>query len=382
MIYIMIQHHINASRRYLMFKTLIQSINTELNSRIILFCFSFVITFNSWALEEQSDADRLKTENNYYDEMVLLRPNEPNILGFRKDANDGWFLDIKLSLKYPINHDGLFKDKHERNLFPFWSFAFTGAWAQYMFDRKSSPVIAKRYNPEIFARWWLRDKHNYIDVMYGHESNGQSIGSWDTYNVKQLEISSIDDPESGDNIENARDYISRGWDYIGFTYKTRNPLDIYFFEKQKQGNFFYGKTLTTYMKFRYFLKDGLLQGGNEDFNPWEVFGPQCIDDENKIDWTFECHQLNDKYSRDRYDGLTFIFKNDTDYGSVFKGIKTALIYTTGYKDVFENSTVRLEHTLNYNNLPIMIWMQTGYNSDLVDYYKRVKSYGIALELRY
>ena len=378
----MIQHHINASRRYLMFKTLIHAINIKLNGLLVLFFFSFIVTVNSWAVEKQPDVIGLKSEKNYYDEMVLLRPYEPNILGFRKDADDGWFLDMKLSLKYPINHDGLFKPKDERNLFPFWSFAFSGSWAQYMFDRKSSPVIAKRYNPEIFGRWWLRDKYNYIDIMYGHESNGQSIGSWNTYNVKQLEISSIDNPEPGDNVENARDYISRGWDYVGFIYKTRNPLDIYFFEKQKPGNFFYGQTLTTYMKFRYFLNDGLLQGRYEDFNPWEVFGPQCIDDENKTDWTAECYRLNDKYSRDRYDGLTFIFKNDTNYGSLFKGIKTALIYTTGYKDIFENNTLRLEHTLNYNNLPIMIWIQTGYNNDLVDYYKRIKSYGVALELRY
>jgi len=363
-------------------------------SRIILFCLSFFMALTCWGVEnqlnkvedapvlEQANDGNHQAENNYYDEMVLLRPNEPNILGFRKDAYDGWFLDIKLSLKYPINHDGLFKAKNERNIFPFWSFAFTGAWGQYVFDRKSSPVIAKRYNPEIFGRWWLRDKHNYFDIIYGHESNGQSIGGWNTYSVKQLEISSIDEPEAGDKIENARDYISRGWDYVGFTYKTRNPLDIYFFEKQKKGNFFYGKTLTTYIKLRYFLDDGLLQGKVEDFNPWEVYGPQCVDNENRTDWTSECYRLNDKYSRDRYDGLTFMFKNDTKYGSVFKGIKTALIYTTGYKDVFEHSTLRLEHTLNYNDLPIMIWGQAGYNSDLVDYYKRVKSYGIALELRY
>jgi len=364
-----------------------------IHSRSVLFCLSFFTALNCWGVENQLNMpedipiiDEAKNgnpqqENDYYNEVVLLRPNEPNILGFRKDANDGWFLDIKLSLKYPIFHDGLYKDKNERNIFPLWSFAFTGAWGQYLFDRESSPVIAKRYNPEVFGRWWLRDKHNYFDITYGHESNGQSIGSWNTYSVKQLEISSIVDPEPGDKVENARDYISRGWDYVGFTYKTRNPLDIYFFEKQNKGNFFYGKTLTTYIKFRYFLEDGLLQGGFEDFNPWEVFGPQCIEDD-KSDWTPECHDLNDKYSRNRYDGLTFIFKNDTVYGSLFKGLKTALIYTTGYKDAFENSTIRLEHTINYNDLPIMVWVQSGYNSDLVDYYKRVKSYGIALELRY
>jgi hypothetical protein len=29
----------------------------------------------------------------------------------------------------------------------------------------------------------------------------------------------------------------------------------------------------------------------------------------------------------------------------------------------------------------MIWGQNGYNSDLVDYYKNVRSWGIALELQ-
>ncbi len=364
-----------------------------IENRRIFFCLIFFIASNCWAAENQIDTvndlpvsnvvneDDLQIDHNY-DDMTLLRPYEPTILGFRKDDGEGWFLDIKLSLKYPLGHDGLYKDKNNRGIIPFWSFAFTGGWGQYVFDRKSSPVLATRYNPEVFGRWWLRDRYQYFDVIFGHESNGQSIGSWDTYNVKKLEISSIEDPKSGDNVENARDYISRGWDYVGFTYTTRNALGLYFFEKQEKGNFFYGKTLSTYVKFRYFLKNGLLQGDIEDFNPWEIFGPQCIDDKDKTDWTSECYRLNDKYSRDRYDGLSFIFQNDTDYGAVIKGIKLALIYTTGYKDAFENSTVRLEHTVNYHNLPIMIWMQTGYNSDLVDYYKRVKSYGIALELRY
>ena len=55
-------------------------------------------------------------------------------------------------------------------------------------------------------------------------------------------------------------------------------------------------------------------------------------------------------------------------------------YTTGYDDVFDNSTNRAEFAIEFWGLAIMLWGQTGYNSDLVNYYVDVDSWGIALEL--
>ncbi len=61
--------------------------------------------------------------------------------------------------------------------------------------------------------------------------------------------------------------------------------------------------------------------------------------------------------------------------------KVAWRYTTGYDSIFDNSTNRLEFTLDLWSFPIMLWGQTGYNSDLVDYYRKVDSWGITLELQ-
>lgn len=65
---------------------------------------------------------------------------------------------------------------------------------------------------------------------------------------------------------------------------------------------------------------------------------------------------------------------------MFKGIKVAFLYTTGYRDIFENNTIRFETTFHVANMPLMFWASRGYNSDLVDYYRRVTSYGFSFEL--
>jgi hypothetical protein len=113
---------------------------------------------------------------------------------------------------------------------------------------------------------------------------------------------------------------------------------------------------TTYINLKYFLEDGFLQGESEEYNSWE----------------------NDSNGKPRktVDGITIKteYKADSILGRV------ALTYTTGYKGAFENNTLRGEITINLGPIPLMLWMSEGYNSDLTDYYRRIKSTGICLEL--
>jgi hypothetical protein len=53
-------------------------------------------------------------------------------------------------------------------------------------------------------------------------------------------------------------------------------------------------------------------------------------------------------------------------------------YLTGYAQPFQYSTVRAEFGFQFLSLPLAIWAQRGYMSDLAMYYLRVQSYGIEL----
>lgn len=300
---------------------------------------------------------------NAAENTIFLQSHEPNTVGVRYDSNDVNYIEFKLSQKYPLGHSGKFDGRASWPLYmPFTYFAFTGVWGQYLGTRHSSPVIAKRYNPELWGRWWLSDGEDYIDFTFlGHESNGQSIDSYSIYQAKEAETI-----RQGDNPEFTRDYISRGWDYVGLTWKNGNLL---------------GKSrFQSFLKLRYFLDNGPLQGNKENYNPWEDDAACSSDD--KATWTTRCRQLDKKYTRNKYDGISVIVRKDYRYHKGWiSGNKIAVLYTTGYQDVFKNSTARFEFTtILGKNVPIMLWAQSGYNSDMIDYYKHVNSAGIALEM--
>jgi hypothetical protein len=64
----------------------------------------------------------------------------------------------------------------------------------------------------------------------------------------------------------------------------------------------------------------------------------------------------------------------------FTDVKIAALYETGYRDLFRYNTYRLELGTKVLQLPVTLWGQTGYNSDLAQYYKKVNSYGIQMEI--
>ncbi len=272
-------------------------------------------------------------------EILKLQSYEPNTIGITHDQNDVSFMDFKISLKYPLFHDGNYKDdKWEKfnwlnTWFPMPYFAFTGRFGQYINTRKSSPVISKRFNPKLFGRYWL-GKENYIDIGYAHESNGQSIEQLSSYNNLRNEFSN-----NNENPDFANDYISRGWDYWDFSWK--HPFYLKTAKEVKELSNRPTRELSFYLNLKYFLKNGKLQGYAEEVNSWES-------------------GFNNK-QRKHVDGITFIGKYSSDYFDKnnnrgwFSGQKIALLFTTGYRDTFDHNTTRIEYTWKFYDMPVMFW---------------------------
>lgn len=293
-----------------------------------------------------------KTEKEIWEELKkpLLAPRrplklqsyEPNTLGYTWDKNDVGYMDFKLSLKYPIIHNGEYYKGIHRYYLPAPYIAFTGRFGQYIKSRKSSPVIGKRFNPKIFLRYWFGNEEDFFDFGAAHESNGQRIDTALAYQDLRTDF-----VNTGEDPDFANDYISRGWDY----------WDLALQKTFRQGEHKY----SVYLNYKYFLKGGGLQGRPEEYNSWEG---------------------GDKGKKRRYvDGISVMLKYSNKFSDTCKGQKVALLYTTGNRKAFKYETVRFEFTQNIVTLPVTFWASEGYHSDLIDYYQSVKSYGIALELR-
>ncbi len=282
-------------------------------------------------------------------ELGGLTNYEPTLIGYTFDNRGDQFMDFKISLKYPILHT----DEPApaiKGWFPHFYFAFTMRAGQYIGTRDSAPVIAKRFNPELYGRYWIeRDStkpDNTIDILIGHESNGQSIETEEQYLVKRKELVEVED-----DADDANDFISRGWDYLGIRW-TREWNGL------KEQNRY-----KLYLTLRYFLDNGFLQTDAEDYNEFE----------------------NDPKGKERNDvaGLDVKIKLKQDFlGGIFSDRKNFFQYTTGIERPLQYSTFRFEFSLTGkgSNLPIMAWVEHGYNSDLTDYFRSVTSYGVALEL--
>ncbi len=288
--------------------------------------------------------DTAKCETHLEQEPTLCS-YEPNTVGYTYDSDDVGFMDFKLSVRYQ-----LFPDWHTR-FFNFLKtglgdnsalyFAFTGRFGQYIGTRDSSPVVGKRFNPKLFFRFWTDPKHaEYVDFSFlAHESNGQSINTPAQY---QQALATAEQPGF------ANDRISRGWDYLELEWKNipYNRPD---------------QNLSTYLSLKYFLPDGLLQGKAEEYNSWEN------NPEGK--------------PRNRVNGISMLVKYyEKRGGYLFKDLKVAALYETGYRETFKYNTLRLELGTKVLQLPVTLWGQRGYGSDLAQYYKKVTSWGVQAEI--
>jgi hypothetical protein len=290
-----------------------------------------------------------------------LTSHHPNYLIARYDSDDidAAFMDFTVSFKHavfpnatPINeaYDWLTEtveqlapgdDEYYLQMY----LAFTGRFSQYLFDtRNSSPVVARRFNPELFFRMWSSG-NNYMDFGFGHESNGQRIDNVESFLLEQNAL--VND---GDPAWFARDSLSRGWDYTTIGWR-----------RSWNDNF------ATTISARHYFSDGPLQGAPEEYNLWEDGGVKLR-------------------PRRRYDGVTFDFEYNFNASRCLLG-KSAicldrlqLTQETGYNAMFEHNTTSLELTTDFFGMPLQVWARTGYMSDLVDYYSYSNSVGLGIEL--
>ncbi|MCR4304827.1 MAG: phospholipase A [Gallionella sp.] len=303
---------------------------------------------------------------------------EPNTIGLTWDDDDHErFMDFKLSVRYQmfpeystkwLNHvsDQLGDDSAIY-------FAFSGRFGQYIDTRDSSPVVAKRFNPKIFIRFWgNKDQDevnhynsNYLDVsLFNHESNGQSIDNKTGYDLAYFQSSA-----KGYNGYDAYDHLSRSWDIFSIEYRDKREELI---EAALKNQFFKIDT-SGYYGLKYFIP-----GKTEEFNPvggtniqglqgWET------DPEGK--------------PRKEVDGVSLAYKGTIyNSGTAHKfsllPLKYYLGYTTGTHNPGVYNTWRIELGFNipYVDLPITVYRQTGYNNDLAQYYKKTGSVGIYVDI--
>lgn len=313
---------------------------------------------------------------------ALIRPYEPNQVGYTLDEDDDGFLDFTFSAMFALHPrkadeqttvpagTALFESYTKPSLY----FAANLRAGQYIGTRPSSPVLGKRFNPLLALRVWgrqadrVKSDDNFIELAYGHESNGQFISSEARFRDQRgvylrdaLEFASADALEL--SRRQARDNISRGWDYVGATYARDWSATLPTLMRRLP---FWNETQATISvkaRANYYLSKGLAQGEAEEYNSWEN------DPEGK--------------ARKRVDGLSMRWAMSTSNPANASGQKPpdrhyALTYTTGYDQPFRYNTVKIEAGLVAFRLPVMVWYRYGYNSDLVDYYKRDQSVGVML----
>ena len=148
-----------------------------------------------------------------------------------------------------------------------------------------------------------------------------------------------------------KDNVSRGWDYVEATWKKAFPVG----ERSQMSSM--------YVQLKYFLPRGFLQGRPEQYESWEMHP------EGK--------------PRKAVNGVAAIFKHE--FGNLkldgwLDKPKVAIVYETGYSPALRHHTYRVEGGIKFLELPLGIWVQRGYGSDLAQYYKTVTSWGLQVEI--
>lgn len=311
----------------------------------------------------------------------FLRAYEPTSVGYTFQ-DDEQFMDFTLSMMVPLFH-GYYPDRTVAMnapgadeaggvLRPY--FAFTGRAGQYINTRSSSPVVGKRFNPLLTARYWWWEEgasagaraDTFVELVYGHESNGQRISDelifvadWQILTANEILRMQREYGEVTDDMreqaaktgyEAARDEISRGWDYVGLNFSVRG------------GRFLPSDNHRLQLKLSHYLDWGLLQGDKEDYYPWEddLEGkPRSFVDGIEVRYDGEM-----RLGRGR---LLNLVEFDTEW---------ALIWKTGIERPFRYHTFEGEFGILINGFPLKLWYRHGYLNDLADYYRKESAGGV------
>lgn len=321
-----------------------------------------------------ADAGPLRPHDDWF------QPYEPSTLGITRDSDDVSFLDVTLSLQLPLGEwEGpIAGSTNEIGM------VFTGRFGFYMGSaRDSRPVIGKRMNPKLLWRLGLSDDaarlrrceepgegifrgrrmdscvqyqpDSYLELAYAHESNGQALDTEAEYlaarNAAQLKDG---------NADYANDRLSRGWDYLGVTYK---PPTCRACESERH-------RVNGFAMLRYFLPRGLLQGRKEEWHEWESAAA-----EGKSRSKVNGLAVMGKYVRH-----TCVVDGYACEGRYVRDVKFVLGYETGYRQPFRRGTLRAEAGVHLKPLPLTLWWQRGYAADLAQYYKKTTSFGLSVDI--
>ncbi len=266
-----------------------------------------------------------------------LVSDEPNTLGA---AEDGWerhtYMDFTVSVRYPLAYESRTEGRTTTTGLWLPYVSFTGRMSQY-FDRKSSPVVTKRFNPKLMVRvyeseppqgkkLWLDDNAlDFYDFGYAHESNGQYVNTPEAFNAVANNFNS---PQV------AQDYINRGWDYLDY-------LKHFHFRQDNRAS--------ADVEFKYFLNHGLAQSHIMETYPWET--PRAVTHIGQVDGI----------------RLAGGFALGADW---FRDAK--ITWITGYRDLAKYNTLRVESTFvplsSYLGVPVIVWLQSGYDNSVAEFY--------------
>ena len=320
----------------------------------------------------------------------LFRAYEPTQIGVTWDDNDDPFMDFTLSPLVALHgaaadYPGDARERTGQGFFrplrlssPNLYFAATLRAGQYINTRPSSPVVGKRFNPLLTLRLWGEDVRgaresmaNFLEFVYGHESNGQFISSPQRF-AEQLQVYRNqaldgDDPDAiaiatNTALRSARDNISRGWDYVGVQFARDWDTELPWSDLPV--------VMSLNAKLNYYLDDGLLQGAKEDYNDWEM-DPEGKPRNQTDGFSLRYTLLVDPWHERRESSfIEQLIRFERRY---------AFTWTTGYDQPFKFNTFKAEATVMLMDVvPLTVWYRYGYNSDLVDYFRRDLSFGFAL----
>jgi hypothetical protein len=283
----------------------------------------------------------------------ILQPYEPITGGYTYDNNDTGFLDVNLSVKVRLAPQSTLENILSGRWRPY--FAMSTRFGFYWGTQKNSPVVGKSYNPLLLFRY-LRsldkipspdghsyEQSDYIDfIPYAHQSNGQVIHTPQQY-AAELEVLK--------SASFTNNYIHRGWDYVGITWKrTWGSSDV-----------------ATYLGGAYFLPKGILQGDEDQYHSWEKTSEGKS--RSAVDGLWASVELNSCYAHFAVDSTALLSR-----------LNLTLKYLTGYDTPFRYSTGRAELGFQVASLPLALWVQRGYMSSLAMYYQKTSSVG--MELRF
>jgi hypothetical protein len=274
-------------------------------------------------------------------QLLQIQNYEQNVIGYTFETDDEPFLDFTFSASthvFPFNYlINLIPEPKRPNLS--LRFAFTARFGQYIGTRYSNPVIEKRFNPYLFLQYSPKKKfrRSYVQLGYGHESNGQVIDDSLTF----FEVASL--PHN--DVDNTKDNISRGWDYIAST------LIVNFFPKDRQRYI-----IEAGVALKYYLNKGLLQGPKEEYHSWETW-------------------VDPKLTRNKVNGISLVATCHIDSSYLNK---IQLTYETGIWSPLHHSTIKLLAGFKFGNFPFAVFYRYGYNGDLAQYGKVNGSLGITI----